>query len=88
MISTRGHGIPPRGVTTRVSLDRTQPEEAVFRYEIGLDGELTDEQKDRLFRAASACPVRRTLSRRIRFDRAPDAAPAAPTLQPARNLAQ
>jgi putative redox protein len=60
------HGIPLRGVATNVSLARTHPEEIVFRYEVGLDGELTEEQKDRWLRAASVCPVRRTLSRRIR----------------------
>jgi putative redox protein len=74
------HGIPLRGVTTRVTLDRTNPEEAVFRYEVGLDGELTEDQKNRLLRAASACPVRRTLSRRIGFEcGGVGAAPTAPT---------
>jgi putative redox protein len=61
------HGIPLRGVTTNVSLDRTRPDEVVFQYEVGLDGELTPEQQDRLLHAASACPVRRTLSKRIAF---------------------
>jgi putative redox protein len=62
------HGIPLRGVTANVSLDRTHPDETVFRYDVQLDGELTAEQQDRLFRAASACPVRKTLSKRIRFE--------------------
>jgi putative redox protein len=62
------HGIPLAGVTTTVSLDRAVPEEAVFRYEVALEGELTAGQRDRLMRAASACPVRRTLSRKIRFE--------------------
>ena len=63
------HGILLRGVTTNVSLDRTDPDEVVFRYEIELDGELTAEQQNRLSQAASACPVRKTLSRRIEFER-------------------
>jgi putative redox protein len=62
------HGIPLAGVTTNVILDRTRPDEVVFRYEVGLDGDLTAEQQDSLLHAASACPVRRTLSKRIRFE--------------------
>jgi putative redox protein len=62
-----------RGVTTNVSLDRTHPDEVVFRYEVELDGELTDEQRNKLFQAASACPVRKTLSKKIRFESGPGA---------------
>lgn len=62
------HGIPLRAVTTNVSLDRTLPDEVVFRYEVELDGELTEEQRNRLLQAASACPIRKTLSKRIRFE--------------------
>jgi putative redox protein len=61
------HGIPLRGVTANVSLDRGA-DEAVFRYDVELDGDLTTEQRARLLRAAAACPVRRTLSKRIRFE--------------------
>ena len=67
------HGITVRGVTTNVSLDRTHPDEVVFRYEVELDGELTDEQRNKLFQAASACPVRKTLSKKIRFESGPGA---------------
>jgi putative redox protein len=62
------HDIPLQTVTTKVSLDRTDPGEAVFRYEIEVTGDLTAEQKSRLLAAASACPVSKTLSRRIRFE--------------------
>jgi putative redox protein len=67
------HGIPLRGVTANVTLDRTHPDEVVFRYDVELDGELTAEQQSRLFHAASACPVRKTLSKRIRFEHGADA---------------
>jgi len=60
--------IPLRSVTTKVSIDRSLPDEAVFRYEVDLDGELTPVQKDKLLHAANACPVRRTLSKGIRFE--------------------
>jgi len=62
------HAIPLRGVTTKVSLDRSHPDEVVFRYDVDLDGELPQEQKDKLLLAAKACPVRRTLSKQIRFE--------------------
>jgi putative redox protein len=62
------HGIPLRGVTAKVSLDRTDPGEVIFRYDLDLDGEFTDEQRNRLFQASRACPVRKTLSKRIRFE--------------------
>jgi putative redox protein len=66
-----GHAIPLRSVATKVSIGRSHPDEVVFRYEVDLDGELTPVQKDELLHAASACPVRRTLSKRIRFDPVP-----------------
>ena len=68
------HGIQLQAVTTNVSLDRTRPDEVVFRYEVELDGELTEEQRNKLFQAASACPIRKTLSRSIRFERGAGAA--------------
>lgn len=61
------HGIPLGPVSVAVTLDRSNPEEAVFRFELDLGGELSPEQKERLMHAAHACPVSRTLTRRIRF---------------------
>lgn len=65
------HGIPVERVTTRVELDRSQPDTARFRYSFAAAGALTDAQREQLQRAAAACPVRRTLSRRIVFDPLP-----------------
>ena len=62
------HAIPLSGVTTRVSLDRSHPDAVVFRYVVAFDGDLTPEQTQRLLRAAEACPVRRTLSKRVQFE--------------------
>ncbi len=56
------------GVKTKVNLDRSDPQAAVFRYEIELDGDLTESDREKLLRAAAACPVRRTLSKEIRFE--------------------
>jgi putative redox protein len=70
------HGIPLRSVATKVVLDRSKPEEPVFRYKIALDGDFTPEQKAKLLLAAGACPVRKTLSKPILFEHhAENAAP-------------
>lgn len=61
------HGIPLAGVTVHVSLDRNHPDGPAFVCAIELAGELTDEQRRKLLRAAKACPVRRTLSRKLVF---------------------
>lgn len=63
------HTLPLEKVEVKVQLDRNQsPEEALFRYEIQLEGNLTPEQKEKLLHVAQSCPVRRTLSRKIRFE--------------------
>jgi putative redox protein len=62
------HSIPLGAVTAKVTLDRSHPDEIVFRYEVDVDGDFTPEQKDKLLHAASACPVRKTLSKKIRFE--------------------
>src|SRR5438445_4711512 len=60
--------MPLSGVVTKVSLDRSEPDEAVFHLEVELQGELSVEQRRRLLRVASACPVRRTPIRTIRIE--------------------
>jgi len=61
------HNIPLSRVVTKVELDRSKPDEAMFQYELEFEGDLTREHVDKLIKAASACPVRRTLSKKIRF---------------------
>ena len=61
------HGIPLSGVTTRVKLDRSHPEETVFVYDIEFLGSLTENDRERLLEIAKKCPVRQTLSKRIGF---------------------
>lgn len=60
-------GLALSGVTTRVKLDRSQPEETIFEYEIELQGELSEQDRARLLDVAEKCPVRRTLSKHIGF---------------------
>ncbi len=62
------HGFPLESVAVKVSLDRTNPEEVVFRYEVDADGGMTPEQRAKLLRAAGACPVSKTLGKRIRIE--------------------
>lgn len=62
------HGIPLSGLTTKVELDRSRPDETIFRYEVEFHGDLTPEQRQKLTLAANACTVRRLLSKPIRFE--------------------
>lgn len=61
------HGIELGEVSTKVSLDRSSPSEAVFNYSIELSGQLDDEQRVKLVEIAETCPVRRTLSKKLSF---------------------
>jgi putative redox protein len=62
------HSMPLGSVTASVRLDRSGAAEAVFRYTVALEGDLTADQRRELLRAAEACPVRRTLSRGFAFE--------------------
>ena len=66
-MSAAAHGIPLDGVTVTVDLDRDDPAVAAFVVTIELAGDLDAGQRARLLRAAKACPVRKTLGRRIEF---------------------
>ena len=55
------------GVKTKVSLDRSDPVAVTFGYEVEVEGDLSEAEKESLLRAAAACAVRRTLSKQIRF---------------------
>ncbi len=61
------HRIRLEGVTTKVSLNRDTEGEARFEYHLEFLGELEPDQKERLFKVAEQCPVRKTLSRTIAF---------------------
>ncbi|MGD0060708.1 MAG: OsmC family protein [Verrucomicrobiia bacterium] len=61
------HSIPLVRVVTEVSLDRSGSEQALFKYAVELTGDLTVEQREAIMTAVRTCPVRKTLSRHIRF---------------------
>jgi putative redox protein len=54
-------------VKTEVSLNRNDPEFAVFEYKIKVDGTLTGLEKEKLMQIVQSCPVKKTLSKRIDF---------------------
>jgi putative redox protein len=63
------HEIPLEEVKTRVSLDRSNPEEVIFGYSIELNGNLSVDQQRKLKQIATTCPVKKTLSKRIAFEK-------------------
>ncbi len=69
-IAADKRGIPLSGVKATVSLNLESKDESVFTYSIELQGELTDEQRATLLRAAEACPVKKALSRTVVFQAA------------------
>jgi putative redox protein len=61
------HALPLSAASTKVKLDRSRPGEAVFGYEVELQGDLTAEQRDALRRAAGDCAVKQTLLKTVSF---------------------
>ncbi len=66
------NAIPLSRAVTKVKLDRSRPEEAIFAYEVELQGNLTTEQQEALLQAAGDCAVKQTLLRRISFKKVVD----------------
>ncbi len=69
------HQLPLEHVSATVELKRDHPGEAVFEYEIAIDGPLTSEQKSKLLGIAQTCPVRKTLAGTLSFSPAVATAP-------------
>ena len=61
------HAVPLKQVVTKVSLDRSDSEQVIFDCIVELKGNLTAEQRKALMSAVRTCPVRKTLSRSIKF---------------------
>ncbi|MGD1043716.1 MAG: OsmC family protein [Bacteroidota bacterium] len=61
------HDIDVSDVKTEVSLNRNDPEFAVFEYRVEVDGKLTGLEKEKLLQIVQSCPVKKTLSKRIDF---------------------
>jgi putative redox protein len=61
------HTIPLSGIMTEVTLDQQTPGEAVFRYNLELNGSLTEAQRRELIQAVHGCPVHQALAGKISF---------------------
>ena len=59
------HGISIGKVTTKVTLDRSNPDKAIFSCSIGFSEDLSRDQVAKLMQVSAACPVHNTLSREI-----------------------
>lgn len=69
----QSHSIPLTNVNVDVSLDRAPDASPLFRYKIEIQGDqLTSAQRDKLLQIAERCPVRRTLSQAVQFERRED----------------
>ncbi|MBI5519559.1 MAG: OsmC family protein [Desulfovibrio sp.] len=66
-IAADKRNIPLEGVEVQVTLNRENKDESVFEYKIDLRGQLTDDQKATLLRAASGCPVKKILGGAVSF---------------------
>ncbi len=60
-------GLTLSSIATEVSIDRSQPGRAVFARRLVIEGDLTEDDRRRLFNAAERCPVHQTLSRTLEF---------------------
>ncbi len=58
-------------ISTTVNLDRSQPNEVCFDYNVKLDGNLSESERNDILEVARNCPVRKTLSSRITFKMEP-----------------
>ncbi|MEM9038114.1 MAG: OsmC family protein [Actinomycetota bacterium] len=79
MVATR-EGIPLEAISAKFSYDRVHADDCAscdddatgfidrMTTEIFLDGDFTDDQRARLERVATRCPVHKTLERGIHFD--------------------
>jgi putative redox protein len=62
-------GITVGPISVTVSLKRDHPEEAIFDYTVDLDAALSAGHRATLLQLADDCPVRRTLLKKLSFQR-------------------
>lgn len=62
-------GITVGQISVTVSLKRDHPQEAVFDYTVDLDAAVSADQRATLLQLADDCPVRRTLLKKLSFQR-------------------
>ena len=62
-------GIAVGSIAVSVSLKRDHPLEAIFEYTVELEADLSEDQRAPLMQAADHCPVRRTLLKKLSFQK-------------------
>ena len=62
-------GITVKEVFVEVEIDRNNPEEAVFKYILEIEAEISDKDGAKLMETANLCAVHNTLSRNIKFQK-------------------
>ncbi|SHO56654.1 OsmC family protein [Vibrio quintilis] len=63
------HALALDSVSTTVSIDRRETGQVCLQYDIKPEGNLSPAERDELMNLAESCPVRRTLSSEISFQR-------------------
>lgn len=56
-------------VIVKINLNNSNPDKAVFEYDIDIIGDIDTETKSAVISKAEKCPVRRTLSKEIEFNK-------------------
>jgi putative redox protein len=56
-------------VIVKIKLNNSDPDKAVFEYDVDIIGDLDTETKAVVIAKAEKCPVRRTLSKEIEFNK-------------------
>jgi len=59
--------IPVQSISVGVELDKSIPDKTVFCKRISIQGDISEEDRKRLYEAANTCAVQQTLSRQLEF---------------------
>jgi len=64
--------VPVTDIITKVSIDKSREGKTVFRYKMEVEGDLTDEQRERLSRIPLKSPIMHSLAKEIEFEAGDD----------------
>lgn len=62
-------GLSYETVTVKVELDREIPDKTIFNYRVDIIGNIDAQTKNKVLRLVENCPVRKTLSKQIEFQK-------------------
>ena len=66
-VYAKNHDIPLEGATVTVNLNLDDPNKTVFEYALDLKGNLDEQARDKINRAAKACRVHKALKNPLEF---------------------